>query len=85
MKYRTGDFSFRQISEEVKVNYQNISNLSYANIISTDFEKIDTIPTFIIDWKPNTTQKVKNSETERIQKWLDVRLKLDTVAVRSIN
>lgn len=85
MKYRNGVFSFRQISEEVKVNYQNVSSLSYANIISTDFSKIDTIPTFIINWKSNTTQRVKNSETEKIQKWLDVRLELDTVAVRSLN
>ena len=67
------------------MNYENVSILSYANIISTDFSKTDTIPTFIINWKSNISQKVRNSETEKLQKWLDVRLKLDTVAIKSLN
>ncbi len=85
LKYRQGDFSFKEISDEVKVNYSNISNLSFANTISTNFSKIDTIPTFNITWKQNINSRTKNADAEKIQKWLTLRLKLDTLAVKSLN
>ena len=85
MKYKQGDFSFKEISDEVKVNYSNISNLSFANTISTNFSKIDTIPTFNITWKQNINNRTKTADAEKIQKWLRLRLKLATLAVKSLN
>ena len=85
LKYKQGNFSFKEISDEVKVNYSNISNLSFANTISTNFSKIDTIPTFNITWKQNINSRVKNADADKIQKWLTLRLKLDTLAVKSLN
>jgi uncharacterized hydrophobic protein (TIGR00271 family) len=85
LKYQQGDFSFREISAEVKVNYENIASLSYANTISTNFSDIDTIPTFNITWKNNTRESTKIAEVEKIQKWLTMRLNLDTLAVKSLN
>lgn len=85
LKYKQGDFSFKDISDEVKVNYSNISNLSFANTISTNFSKIDTIPTFNITWKQNIKSRNKKAEASKIQQWLMLRLKLDTLAVKSLN
>jgi uncharacterized hydrophobic protein (TIGR00271 family) len=85
LKYKLGDFSFKEISQEVKVNYENVENLSFANMISTNFSKIDTIPTFNIIWKNNVGNTIKKAETKKIQNWLALRLKLDTLAVKSIN
>jgi len=85
LKYKLGDFSFKEISQEVKVNYENVETLSFANMISTNFSKIDTIPTFNITWKNNVVNRIKKAETKKIQNWLALRLKLDTLAVKSMN
>ncbi|HSI71417.1 MAG TPA: DUF389 domain-containing protein [Gillisia sp.] len=85
LKYQRGDFSFREISREIKANYENVENLSYANMITTNFSTIDTIPTFNVTWKNNVTQRVRAADAERMQKWLTIRLKLDTLSVRTQN
>jgi len=85
MKYKARGFSFKDISEEIKVNYNRVESLSYANTITTNFSKIDTIPTFNVSWKKNTSRSVQQSELAKIQKWLALRLKLDNVLVRSYN
>jgi len=82
-KFQQGKFSFADLSREIKVNYENVENLSYANTISTNFETTDTIPTFNIKWKSNVPAKTKRSDIEKIQKWLDLRLQLDTLAVQT--
>ncbi|HEC66705.1 MAG TPA: DUF389 domain-containing protein [bacterium] len=85
MKYKSSGFSFKDISEEIKVNYNKVESLSYANTISTNFSKIDTIPTFNVSWKKNTSKSEQRTELVKIQKWLGLRLKLDTILVRTYN
>lgn len=85
LKYQQRDFSFSRLSEEVQVNYENVESLSYANRISTNFARIDTIPTFSVTWEPNVPQRTRRTETQKLQKWLSLRLNLDTLAVRSEN
>ncbi|HSJ11592.1 MAG TPA: DUF389 domain-containing protein [Gillisia sp.] len=85
LKFRRGDFSFVNLSREIKANYENVENLSFATMISTNFEKIDTIPTFTITWKNNVPARVKRTDIEKMQKWLNLRLQLDTLDVRSFN
>ena len=85
LKFRRGDFSFVNLSREIKANYENVENLSFATMISTNFEKIDTIPTFTITWKNNVPARVKRTDIEKMQKWSNLRLQLDTLDVRSFN
>lgn len=85
LKYQKGDFSFRELSREIKANYENVENLSYANMITTNFDRIDTIPTFNVTWKSNVPARVRTADAERMQNWLNIRLKLDTLAVSSQN
>jgi uncharacterized hydrophobic protein (TIGR00271 family) len=85
LKYQKGDFSFRELSREIKANYENVENLSYANMITTNFSRIDTIPTFNVTWKNNVPQRVRTADSERMQRWLSIRLKMDTLAVRTQN
>ncbi len=85
LKYQKGDFSFRELSREIKANYENVENLSYANMITTNFDRIDTIPTFNVTWKRNVPSRARIADAERMQNWLNIRLKLDTLAVRSQN
>lgn len=85
LKYRQQNFSFLDISKEIKANYENVENLSFSNTIITNFEKTDTIPTFSISWIGNISNNIKRANTQKIQNWLDLRLNLDTLEVKSMN
>lgn len=85
LKYRQGDFSFLDLSKELKINYDQVESLGYANTISTNFKKTDTIPTFNVTWNSKTKNADKITEAKKIQQWLTLRLKLDTLSVRSLN
>lgn len=63
---------FTQIADEVKINYAHIKEIGYSRLITTDFKKTDTIPVVYIKWDPNYPRI--NSEKEKIQKWLRVKL-----------
>lgn len=85
LRYRQETFSFRDLSREIKVNYENVENLSFANRVTTNFSSIDTIPTFTITWRQNVSARNKREDTEKLQRWLSLRLQLDTLAVRTEN
>ncbi len=85
LKFQSGDFSFPNLSKEIKANYENVASLSYATMISTNFEKSDTIPTFTITWRNNVPTRQRRADIAKMQNWLNLRLQLDTLAVRSQN
>jgi uncharacterized hydrophobic protein (TIGR00271 family) len=77
---------FAQVVEEVKINYENLSTFSYANLIKTNFKTVDTIPEFLVTWDK---EKVKDQdiakEQDKLERWLKVKLKLDTLVVKQTN
>lgn len=83
-KYRGDIFSFSDLSREAKINYENIKEIGYSNLITTNFEKQDTIPTFTVTWD----SRLRNSELAEAQakfeKWMKLRLNLDTLAVKNV-
>ncbi len=74
---------FKQLSEEVKLNYEGLETFSYSNRISTNFQKTDTLPVINISWKKSVTLKQRRAESQKIQAWLKYKLKLDTLEVSS--
>lgn len=83
--YRTSLFDFNGLSKEAQANYEEIENLGYSNQIITDFKSTDTIPTFSITWKNNLSSREKEANRQKFEKWLKVRLQLDTLTVQSLN
>ncbi|MDX1761594.1 MAG: DUF389 domain-containing protein [Christiangramia sp.] len=83
-KYRGDVFSFSDLSKEAKINYENIQEIGYSNLITTNFEKQDTIPTFTVTWD----SKLRNAELaeaqDKFEQWMKVRLKLDTLAIKNV-
>lgn len=78
-KHFKSQIPFKQISEEAQINYSGLEALSYANLVSTDFKKIDTITVFNTKWYDS----VPNTQLQEVQlkKWLKTRLELDTLIV----
>ena len=79
-KFYDNQIPFLQLSKEAKINYNGLSEISYANTIKTNFKKIDTITVFYLKWYdtiPNTKQ-----QEATIKKWLKTRLNLDTLVIK---
>lgn len=84
-KFQTAGIPFAKISKEAKINYNDIEELSFANTIVTDFENIDTLPTFNIKWRNELSPSAQQEQLEKLQQWLQVRLSLDTLKVQTVN
>ena len=85
LRYRNTGIPFETISKEARINYKNIEELSYANNLVTNFSRIDTIPTFNVRWDKSLSNASKKAEMNKLEQWLQVRLSLDTLAVKAIN
>lgn len=85
VRYRASGIPFEKISREAKINYRNIEEMSYANNVTTNFSRIDTVPTFNVKWDKSLSASVRENERNKLSQWLKVRLSLDTLSVRTLN
>ncbi len=72
---------FKELSEELKINYEGVEKFSYSNKITTDFKKTDTLPVVNIRWKKNVSSAERKKELKKIETWFKFKLKLDTLQV----
>jgi len=63
-----------EISQELKIQYENLQNLSLGNMMN---QKSDTITYAVISFK----NKVNRKDIEKIEQWLKLRTKADTLVV----
>lgn len=80
-KLRSSLIPFQNLSQEVQVNYEDLESFGYANTISTDFAKTDTIPTFVVSWKDGLSAKAKQEQEAKLTKWLKIKYQLDTLRI----
>ena len=84
-KLERDQIPFEALTKEVKINYENLEQFSYSNVINSNFSKIDTLSVFTIKWidsLSNESSKIK--DTDKLKRWLKEKLKLDTLIVRQI-
>jgi hypothetical protein len=82
---------FKTVSEEAKIIYEGIEQMSYYKQISTSFnkldsihfDKMDSIDVFSVKWKDNVKRKIKEKQELKLRLWLKKRLELDTLKVIS--
>jgi len=79
--YYESQIPFIQISKEAQINYNGLSNLSYAKLVNTNFSKVDTITVFNAKWY-DTVPNTANQQL-LLKKWLKTRLKLDSLQVNN--
>ena len=74
---------FRQVSAEAKIISSGLEELSYSDVVKTNFKSIDTVRMFYFKWYDSIPRKVILKEEPELKKWLQTRLQLDTIrAVR---
>jgi len=83
-QYRGDKFSFIDLSKEAKINYENIKEIGYSNLITTNFEKTDTIPTFTVVWNETAGSKELTAQQRKFADWMRIRLDLDTLAIKNV-
>jgi len=75
------EIRFDEISNEVKMNYNEIEKISYYNKVSTNFKSTDTIPVVDIEWSEKYPKKEQIKDKVKLEKWLMFKLKLDTLQI----
>jgi len=72
---------FEQLSKEIKINYEGLESFGYSNKITTNFEKIDTLPVISLMWKKGISLKQQKIDAQKIGKWIKLKLNLDTLVM----
>ena len=72
---------FVKLSQEAKINYDGLKEISFSNVIKTNFTRIDTIPVFHLQWQDSIPNRLL--QEQQLKKWLQMRLELDTLQVWS--
>jgi len=72
---------FLKISEEAKINYDGLEEISYSNVIKTNFKKVDTLTIFNVKWFDSIPKKLIIKQEQKLYSWLKTRLELDTLNV----
>jgi len=75
---------FEEIVKEAEINYEKLETISYANRISSNFSKTDTLVVFSVKWNDSlATEASILKDNVKLEKWLKLKLKLDTLVVKS--
>lgn len=71
-----------EIAKEIKLNYDKISNLSFAEVLVVNDDILDTIPTFNLSWNEKLDSADKLTFENRLSNWLSYKIKRDNVEVK---
>ncbi len=83
-RYERNQIPLDKFAEELSINYNNIEKVAFSNLISTDFQKIDTIAVLSVKWKSNVSSDEIFTQRNKLERWLKVKYKLDSVVVKSM-
>ena len=73
---------FLNVAQEVRINYPEIASFTYAKEISSDFETVDTLIVFKVNWNDSLIGTDKRLiQKNKLKNWLKFKLKLDTLIV----
>ncbi len=83
-KYYDNEILFDQVIEEIKINYNDLEKISFAREYISNFEKIDTLPVISVKWKSKVKNKQRKIQEEKLKKWMETRLKINHIEIRSL-
>ena len=82
ISYKEDTIPFTALKNEIKVQYEAVTSMTYGKTISTNFKnKQDTIATFFLKWDDSLIEEELLNNKNNVQKWLRVRLNDNKVKV----
>ena len=73
---------FLQISKDTKINFADLTSISFYNELKSNFKKIDTLPTAKVTWKSKLNDSLSFVRQKELTVWLEKQMKLDTIYVK---
>ena len=74
---------FPNLLKEVNINYSEIDEFSYSNILKSDFKSIDTVSVFYVKWNDTLVDEMDIiNRSIQLEKWLKYKLNLDTIILK---
>lgn len=83
-KLERNQIPFEELTKEVKINYENLEQFSYSNVINSNFSKIDTLNVFTLKWNDSLAEDIVLNDNRKLEAWLKFKLKLDTIVVKQV-
>lgn len=71
-----------EIAKEIKINYDKITKVSFAEVLVVNEDILDTIPTFSLSWNEKLAPAEKQTFESRLSNWLSYKIKRDNVEVK---
>ena len=74
---------FPNLLKELNINYSEIDEFSYSNILKSDFKSIDTVSVFYVKWNDSLVNEVDVArKSSQLEKWLKYKLNLDSIIIK---
>ncbi|MFI0428400.1 DUF389 domain-containing protein [Mariniflexile sp. HMF6888] len=82
-KLEAQQIPFDKLTKEVKINYENVSRLSYSTVITSNFSKIDTLSVFTVKWNEGSVKEADIlKQQNKLERWLKQRFDLDSLIIK---
>lgn len=77
---------FEALTKEVKINYETIEQFAYSSVVNSNFKTIDTLPVFMVKWIDSLSkEETRKKDKLKLEKWLKLKLNLDTLVIKRLN
>ena len=74
---------FPNLLKELNINYSEIDEFSYSNILKSDFKSIDTVSVFYVKWNDSLVNEVDiSAKSSQLERWLKYKLNLDSIVIK---
>ena len=74
---------FPNLLKELNINYSEIDEFSYSNILKSDFKSIDTVSVFYVKWNDSLVNEIDViGKSSQLEKWLKYKLNLDSIIIK---
>lgn len=73
---------FTEIVKEIKLNYEKVSDVAFAEMFISRNDNLDTIPSFRLTWNDEITLSDKKTFENRLSNWLAYKIKAEKVDVK---
>lgn len=70
------------ISKDAKIRFPDLERLGYAEVLQSNFLKMDTIPTIFPQWKFQVSDSLNVVRTKALREWITKELKADTLYIK---